>query len=73
MYKRQHLASIGCPILGDGKYGDNSLNRASRMKYQALCAWRLTFPELPGHPVSGKILTLPEPWYAEKVRQGQPF
>ena len=70
---RAHLASIGCPILGDGKYGSGAANRAAHMKYQALCAWRLTFPALPGHAVSGKTIALAEPWYAEKVRQGQPF
>ena len=24
---RAHMASIGCPLLGDGKYGTNELNR----------------------------------------------
>ena len=41
---RAHMASIGCPILGDSKYGNNSANRELKLKYQALCAWELTMP-----------------------------
>ena len=41
---RAHLAHIGCPILGDSKYGNNAANRELRLKYQALCAWELRFP-----------------------------
>ena len=40
---RAHLASINCPILGDGKYGKNSVNRKAKYKYQALCSYKLTF------------------------------
>ncbi len=44
---RAHMASIGCPILGDSKYGNNSANRELKLKYQALCAWELTMPASP--------------------------
>ena len=40
---RAHLASIDCPILGDGKYGKNSVNRMAKYKYQALCSYKLSF------------------------------
>ncbi len=40
---RAHMAHIGHPIIGDGKYGSNSINRAFGMKYQALWACRLKF------------------------------
>ncbi len=40
---RAHLASVGNPILGDGKYGKNSLNRSFGYKYQALCSYKLKF------------------------------
>ena len=37
------MASIGCPLLGDGKYGTNELNRPYSETGQALYAYRLTF------------------------------
>nr|WP_297174048.1 RluA family pseudouridine synthase [uncultured Agathobaculum sp.] len=40
---RAHMASIGCPLLGDGKYGTNELNRPYGESSQALYAYRLTF------------------------------
>lgn len=40
---RAHMSYIGHPILGDGKYGDNSINRQLRLKYQALWAYKLKF------------------------------
>lgn len=40
---RAHFAHIGCPLLGDGKYGENSQNKKYGAKYQALCSYKLTF------------------------------
>ncbi len=40
---RAHLAHIGYPLLGDGKYGINRVNRTYNIKTQALCAYKLTF------------------------------
>lgn len=40
---RAHMAHIGCPLLGDGKYGINDLNRRYNVKTQALCAYKLKF------------------------------
>ena len=40
---RAHLAYIGHPLLGDGKYGSNKLNRQYGFKYQALCSYELEF------------------------------
>lgn len=40
---RAHLAHIGHPLLGDGKYGVNRADRAQGYKYQALYAHRLCF------------------------------
>lgn len=46
---RAHMASIGHPVLGDGKYGDHNLNHKYKEKYginsQMLHAYRLEFPE----------------------------
>lgn len=40
---RAHFASIGHPLLGDGKYGKNQINKAHNMKYQALYSYYLSF------------------------------
>ena len=71
---RAHLASIGCPILGDGKYGNNAANRELRLKYQALCAWELAFPADIGEEryagLAGKVFRAPKPWYYDQVLDG---
>ncbi|MDL2234743.1 hypothetical protein LJC07_01135 [Christensenellaceae bacterium OttesenSCG-928-L17] len=38
---RAHLSHIGCPILGDDKYGDRAENRRKKVSKQALIASRL--------------------------------
>ena len=40
---RAHLASIGHPLAGDGKYGRNSFNKDTSFPYQALYSYRLNF------------------------------
>ena len=40
---RAHLAHIGHPIIGDGKYGINSVNRDFGFKFQQLTAYKLIF------------------------------
>lgn len=40
---RAHMAHIGHPLVGDGKYGNNAQYRKSGHKYQALCANSVTF------------------------------
>lgn len=70
---RAHLASIGCPIVGDSKYGNNAVNRELKAKYQLLCARKITFPachEGPLAAVSGKAFTAEKPWYFEQVLDG---
>ena len=39
---RAHLAFVGNPIVGDGKYGDNAFNKLKKEKYQKLKAVKLT-------------------------------
>lgn len=40
---RSHFASIGHPLLGDGKYGKNELGKKIGCKKQCLCSYKLTF------------------------------
>lgn len=39
---RAHMAHIGCPVLGDGKYGDGALNKKYGLSRQVLLAKKLT-------------------------------
>lgn len=62
---RAHMAHIGHPLLGDGKYGVNRDDRARGYKYQALWSYRLrfSFPEEEAHLLSylrGKTFTVPK-------------
>ena len=40
---RAHMAHIGHPLIGDGKYGINKSDRAKGYKYQALYSYKLRF------------------------------
>lgn len=40
---RAHLAHIGYPIIGDGKYGKNEINKLFGKKSQMLCSYSLKF------------------------------
>ena len=40
---RAHMAHIGHPLLGDGKYGINKNDRQKGYKYQALYSFKLRF------------------------------
>ena len=71
---RAHLAHIGCPILGDSKYGNNAANRELRFKYQALCAWELRFPAQITDPrfahLAGRVFHAEKPWYYQQILDG---
>ena len=66
---RAHLAHIGHPLVGDGKYGINRQDRIRGYKYQALYAYKLTFSfREPGgvlENLNGKSFVLPlqEIWF----------
>lgn len=40
---RAHLASVGHPLLGDGKYGTNKQNKGGGQNKQVLCSYKLRF------------------------------
>lgn len=71
---RAHLASIGHPIIGDGKYGDCVVNQRMREKFgvksQLLHSWKMVFPDtLPEMfaYLQGKEIEAPVPSVFEKV------
>lgn len=45
---RAHMAHIGCPVLGDNKYGDEALNKKYNLTRQCLLARRIEFLSLSG-------------------------
>jgi 23S rRNA pseudouridine955/2504/2580 synthase len=40
---RAHMAHVGHPLVGDGKYGVNKFDREKGYKYQALYSYKLSF------------------------------
>ncbi len=72
---RAHMASIGHPLLGDGKYGTNALNKGTGFHKQALCSYRLSFefttPAEELNYLNGKSFQLDKVWFAEDFAQGK--
>lgn len=64
---RAHLAFEGFPLLGDGKYGINRVNREYSIKTQALCAYSLGFRFTTDAGVlehlNGKTFTIDDVWF----------
>ena len=63
---RAHLAALGHPLIGDGKYGDKRINdrfHRQGIRSQMLHAYRIEFPEMDGlfAGLSGRVFTAPEP------------
>lgn len=66
---RAHLASIGHPLLGDGKYGKNEINRKMGYKWQALYSYKLNFKFSSDSGIleylNGKSFIAPKVWFTE--------
>ena len=71
---RAHMAHIGHPLLGDGKYGVNKDDKARGYKYQALYSYRLIFDFGKDNGylgyLSGKQVNLDpgDVWFVEEFR-----
>ncbi len=71
---RAHLSGIGHPLLGDGKYGTNALNKEKGYKKQCLCSYKLRFEfedtdGLLGY-LNGKEFALDDVWFEREFRNG---
>lgn len=68
---RAHLASIGHPLLGDGKYGKNGADKKHGFKHQALYSYQLVFNfKDDGGPLqylNGKCFTVKDVWFAKEL------
>ncbi len=68
---RAHLASVGHPLLGDGKYGRNADNKKyGGYKKQFLCSYKLTFDFLSDAGIlnylNGKSFEIKDVWFKEQ-------
>ncbi len=67
---RVQMAHIGCPLLGDGKYGRESVNRRYGEDRQLLWSWRVTFdlasPAGELDHLRGRSFTVPGVPFVEK-------
>lgn len=67
---RAHMAHIGYPLLGDGKYGINKVNRAYNVKTQALYSYKLTFKFTTDAGIleylNGKSFKADDIWFCDK-------
>ena len=67
---RAHMASIGHPLAGDGKYGRNSVNKSLGLKWQALYSYKLGFrftsPAGCLQYLNGRDFTVPKVWFLDE-------
>lgn len=67
---RAHMAAIGHPLLGDGKYGSNALNKASGFKKQMLYSYKIKFTFTTDaeslNYLNGKTFCVKNVWFADE-------
>ncbi len=67
---RAHFAHVGHPLLGDGKYGSNRLNKKYGYKYQALYSCKLIFSFTTDggilNGLNGKSFEVRNVWFKDK-------
>lgn len=68
---RAHLASIGHPLLGDGKYGTLKNDKKAGFDKQALCSYKLSFYFDTDAGIlnylNGKTFSLDSVWFADNL------
>ena len=67
---RAHLAYLGYPILGDGKYGSVTVNKRMGIFHQQLCAYSLEFKLNSGgilNYLNGKIFKVPDTGFSLNI------
>ena len=68
---RAHMASIGHPLLGDGKYGRLKEDKKLGFNKQALYSYKLTFKFTTDAGIlnylNGKSFEVKDVWFAERL------
>lgn len=71
---RAHFASIGHPLLGDGKYGSNALNKSYGYKKQFLYSYKLIFDFATDAGIlnylNGRAFTCEDVWFKQAFKDG---
>lgn len=71
---RAHMAAIGHPLLGDGKYGSNALNKGTGYNKQALYSYRLEFDFTTDagklNYLNGKCFEVKDIWFVDEFNKG---
>ena len=69
---RAHFASVGHPLLGDGKYGRNAQNKAYGYKKQFLYSYKLQFDFTTDAGIlnylNGRCFQVADVWFARAFR-----
>ena len=69
---RAHMAYAGHPLLGDGKYGSNRVNKEKGYKYQALYSYKLRFAFTTDAGIlsylDGREFTAEDVWFLERFQ-----
>ena len=67
---RAHLAYLGHPLVGDGKYGTNAKDRKKGFVHQALYSYRIRFDFVtdagPLSSLNGRSFFVPKVWFADR-------
>lgn len=68
---RAHMASVGHPLLGDGKYGRLAADKKLGFNKQALYSYKLTFEFTSDASLleylNGQTFTVPKVWFADQL------
>lgn len=71
---RAHLASIGHPLVGDGKYGKNAADKKEGFVHQALYSYKLKFAFRSDaeclNELNGQEFTVRDVWFARPYLEG---